>query len=36
VNDEVLKKIRDQFEVLEDFFGHKIDEPLIKHLRNHH
>ena len=36
VNDEVLKKMRDQYEVLEDFQGHKIDDPLIHHLRNHH
>jgi len=36
VDDEILKKMEDQFEVLEEFRGHKIDEPLIQHLRDHH
>ena len=36
VNDELLGQMKDQFEVLEEFFGHKIDENLIQHLRTHH
>ena len=36
VNEEVLKKMEDQFEVLEEFVGHRIDENLIKHLKEHH
>ena len=36
VNNEILKKLRDQYEILEDFQGHKIDDSLIQHLQDRH
>ena len=36
VSSEILDKLRDQWEVLGEFVGHRIDEVLVKHLKKHH
>lgn len=36
ITGNLMDELRNKFEVLEEFIGHKIDEALIKHLIKHH